>query len=85
MYVFSKDIPFKGSLSRSNMRSKATAVSYLHSSDVVSHSGVIDTTVQVYVTAVSMTPLFPVQPSQISAYKTGSDNLIFDKVGCTAV
>jgi hypothetical protein len=31
MYVFLIDIPFKGSQSHSNMRSKVTAVSYLHS------------------------------------------------------
>jgi hypothetical protein len=36
MYVFSIDIPFKGSQSLSNMRFKVTAVSFLH-------SGVIDT------------------------------------------
>jgi hypothetical protein len=48
MHVFSIDIPFKGSQSHSNMRSKVTAVSYLH-------SGVIETAV--HVTAVSMTPL----------------------------
>jgi hypothetical protein len=39
MYVFSLDIPFKGSQSHSNTRSKVTAVSYLH-------KGVIDTAVQ---------------------------------------
>jgi hypothetical protein len=38
MYVFSIDIPFKGSQSLSNMRSKVTAVSYLL-------SGVNDTAV----------------------------------------
>jgi hypothetical protein len=38
MYVFSIDIPFKGSQSLSNIRSKVTAVSYLH-------SGVNDTAV----------------------------------------
>jgi hypothetical protein len=38
MYVFLIDIPFKGSQSLLNMRSKVTAVSYLH-------SGVIDTAV----------------------------------------
>jgi hypothetical protein len=48
MYVFSIDIPFKGSQSLSNMRYKVTAVSYLH-------SGVIDTAV--HVKAVSLTPL----------------------------
>jgi hypothetical protein len=46
--VFSIDIPFKRGQSHSNMRSKVTAVSYLH-------SGVNDSTV--HVTAVSMTPL----------------------------
>jgi hypothetical protein len=48
MYVFSVDIPFKGSQSHSNMRSKVTAVSRLH-------SGVNDSAV--HVTALSMTPL----------------------------
>jgi hypothetical protein len=38
MYVFWIDIPFKDSQSLSNMKSKVTAVSYLH-------SGVIDTRV----------------------------------------
>jgi hypothetical protein len=59
MYVISIDIPFKGSQSRSNKRSKVTAVPYLHSGlngtavqvTVVSmtrcacHNGVIDTAV----------------------------------------
>jgi hypothetical protein len=40
MYGFSIDIPFKGSQTRSNMRSKVTAVLYLH-------SGVIDTVMHV--------------------------------------
>jgi hypothetical protein len=66
MYVFSIDIPFKGSQSLSNKRSKVTAVSYLQSS-------VIDTTVQV--TAVSMTPLSRVQQSQIP-YKNSVSNYL---------
>jgi hypothetical protein len=41
MCVFSIDISFKGSQSHSNMRSKVTAVSYLH-------RGVIDTAVQIW-------------------------------------
>jgi hypothetical protein len=46
MYVFSIDIPFKGSQSLAKMTSKVTAVSHLH-------SGVNDSAV--HVTAVSMT------------------------------
>jgi hypothetical protein len=56
MHVFSIDIPFKGSQSLSNMRNKVTAVSYFH-------SDVMDADVNV--TAVLMTPLCRVQPSQI--------------------
>jgi hypothetical protein len=48
MYVFSIDISFKGRQSLSNMRSKDTVVSYLH-------SGVIDTVLTGSV--VSLTPL----------------------------
>jgi hypothetical protein len=48
MYVFSIDIPFKGSQSLAKMMSKVTAVSYLH-------SGVTDSAV--HVTVVSMTSL----------------------------
>jgi hypothetical protein len=48
MFVFSIDIPFTGSQSLLNMRSKVIAVSY-------THSGVIYTAL--HVTAVSMTPL----------------------------
>jgi hypothetical protein len=48
MYVFSIDIPFKGSEGRAKMMSKVTPVSYLH-------SGVNDSAV--HVTAESMTPL----------------------------
>jgi hypothetical protein len=48
MYVFSIDIPFKGSQSLAKITSKVTAVSYLH-------SRVIDSAV--HVTAESMTPL----------------------------
>jgi hypothetical protein len=46
--MFSIDIPIKGSQSHSNVRSKVTVVSYLH-------SGVNDTAV--HITSVSMTPL----------------------------
>jgi hypothetical protein len=53
LWIFS----LKSSQSLLNMRSKVTAASYFH-------SGVIDTAV--HVTAVSMTPLCRVQPSQIS-------------------
>jgi hypothetical protein len=48
MYVFSIDIPFKGSQSLAKMTSNVTAVSYLHSG--VNYSAV-------HVTAESMTPL----------------------------
>jgi hypothetical protein len=48
MYVFSIDIPFKGSQSLAKMMSKVTAVSYLH-------SRVKDPAV--HITAVSMTQL----------------------------
>jgi hypothetical protein len=44
MYVFSIDIPFKGSQSLSNMRYNVTVVSYFY-------SGIIDTAVSVHVTA----------------------------------
>jgi hypothetical protein len=57
-YVFSIDIPFKGSQNHSNMRSNVTVVSYFH-------SGVNDSAV--HVTAVSMTPLCHVQPNHIPA------------------
>jgi hypothetical protein len=50
MYVFSTDIPFKGSQSLGKMMSKVTAVSYLH-------SGVIFAQPCHICTAVSMTPL----------------------------
>jgi hypothetical protein len=71
IYVFSIDIPFKGSHSHSNMRSKVTAVSYLHSgvNDTAVHvndvSGVNDSAVNV--TAVSITPLCRVEPNHIPA------------------
>jgi hypothetical protein len=65
MYVFSIDIPFKGSQSLAKIMSKVTAVSYLHSgvndsAEIFSkfsylHSGVNDSAV--HVTAESMTPL----------------------------
>jgi hypothetical protein len=61
------------------MRSKVTAVSYLH-------SGVNDSAV--HVTAVSMTPLRRVQLSQISLEKTLCRiicEIIRHKVGCTEV
>jgi hypothetical protein len=48
MYLFSIDIPFKGSQSLVKMMSKVIAVSYLH-------SGVNDSAV--HVTAESLTPL----------------------------
>jgi hypothetical protein len=67
MHVFSIDIPFKGSQSHSNMRSKVTAVSMTllwmsHRCQWLCcayHSGVNDTAVQV--TAVPMTLLFKSQ------------------------
>jgi hypothetical protein len=49
MYVFSIDIPFKGSQNLSNRRSKVTEVSYLHSGvndRCACQSGVNDTIVQ---------------------------------------
>jgi hypothetical protein len=72
MYVlFFIDIPFKGSQSHSNMRSKVTAVSYAQRSHICTavsymHSGVKDSTV--HVTAVSMTPLCISQRSQWLCY-----------------
>jgi hypothetical protein len=65
MYVFSIDIPFKGSQSLAKMMSKVTAVSYLHSGVDVSavhakhviadfcHSGFNDSSVQVIDSAVT--------------------------------
>jgi hypothetical protein len=63
------DIPFKGSQSLSNMRSKVTAVSYLH-------SGVIDTAVPW--TAKSD---FLIKKISVSNYSRKYSK----KVGCTAV
>jgi hypothetical protein len=63
MYVFSVDIPFKGSQSLAKMMPKVTAVSYLHSGvnnsavpiTAVPISGVNDSAV--HITAESVTPL----------------------------
>jgi hypothetical protein len=55
MYVFSIDIPFKGSQSLEKMMPKVIAVSYLH-------SGVNNSAVPI--TAVAMTPLCTSQQSQ---------------------
>jgi hypothetical protein len=69
MYVFSIDIPFKGSQSLSNMKFKVTSVSYLH-------SGVIDTIE--YVIAVPMTTLCRAQPSQSQWHSCDTHSGVID-------
>jgi hypothetical protein len=80
VYVFSIDIPFKGSQSLWNMRSMVKAVSYLH-------SGVIYTAV--HVTAVSLIPLCMLcaAESDFTMKNSVSDFCedVRKKVGCTAV
>jgi hypothetical protein len=59
MYVFSIDIPFKGSQSLAKITLKVTAVSYLHSgvNDSAVHELVFVEKIDFVITAESMTPL----------------------------